>query len=322
MSLGACVVIGAAGFIGSHLVDRLLAEGYEVVGIDSLLLGKRSNLVQAFHNPNFSFLESDVNDFNLCVQLLRPLTERAELRMVWHLAANSDIRAGSADPEVDLRNTFLSTFNVLKIVKLFRIPALAFASSSAIYGNYPRTLTEDSGPLFPVSNYGAMKLASEGIISAALETFLKQAWIFRFPNVVGSRTTHGIIHDLMKRLRQKPAALEVLGDGLQEKPYLHVSELVDAMFFIFRHAQTALNYFNIGTDGSTTTVKYIAEAVVQKAAPGTAIRYQGGSKGWPGDVAKYSYSIEKLRSLGWSPPFTSDQAIDRAIEEVAKEISG
>ena len=141
MSLGTCVVIGAAGFIGSHLVDRLLTEGYEVVGIDSLLLGKRSNLVQAFHNPNFSFLENDVNDYNRCLQLLKPITDRTDLSMVWHLAANSDIRAGSADPEVDLRNTFLSTFNVLKIVKLFHIPALAFASSSAIYGNYPGTLT-------------------------------------------------------------------------------------------------------------------------------------------------------------------------------------
>jgi UDP-glucose 4-epimerase len=167
-----------------------------------------------------------------------------------------------------------------------------------------------------------MKLASEGIISAALETFLKRAWIFRFPNVVGSRTTHGIIHDLMKSVQQQPAELEVLGDGLQEKPYLHVLELVDGMFLIYQHAKEALNYFNIGTDGSTTTVRYIAEAIVRKAAAGTAIRYRGGTKGWPGDVAKYSYSVEKLRKLGWSPQLTSDQAIDQAIEEVAKEMIG
>jgi UDP-glucose 4-epimerase len=195
------------------------------------------------------------------------------------------------------------------------IPQIAFASTSAIYGEHDPALREDSGPLFPISNYGAMKLASEGIISAALERFLKQAWIFRFPNVIGSRATHGAIYDFLKKLRQNAEELEVLGNGSQEKPYLHVSELIDAMIFLFQKSKDRLNYFNIAPDGSATTVRHIAEAVVHAAAPRAKIRYTGGSKGWVGDVTKFSYSIEKLKKAGWSPRMTSNEAVALAIQE-------
>ena len=322
MQTGTCVVTGAAGFVGSHLTDCLLSLGGRVIGIDNLKLGKPANLVRAVHNPNFSFLEIDVNDYTGCLRRLKQEVKGGEIAMVWHLAANSDIRAGSEDPEVDLRDTFMTTFNTLRLMKTLGIRRLAFASSSAIYGNYPGTLTEDTGPLFPISNYGAMKLASEAVISAALETFLERAWIFRFPNVVGSRATHGAIYDFVKKLRANARELEVLGDGCQNKPYLHVSELIDAMIFISQHAANSLNYFNIGTDGSSTTVKYIAEAVVREAAPRAKIRYTGGPKGWPGDVPMFNYSIEKLRRLGWVPRLTSNEAVDRAVKEIVKETSG
>src|SRR3954470_9244007 len=141
-----------------------------------------------------------------------------------------------------------------------KIPQLAFASTSAIYGVLPGRMVEDGGPLFPISNYGAMKLASEACISAALEAYLQRAWIFRFPNVVGSRSTHGVIYDFVQKLKAKPSELEVLGDGTQEKPYFHVSDLLDAMLFIAEHATEKLNCFNIGTADTVTTVRYIAEA--------------------------------------------------------------
>ena len=317
-----CLVTGAAGFIGSHLIDALLARGATVIGIDNLKLGRRAILEQALKNSRFTFHEADVNDLPRCREVIARQDQSTPLDIVWHLAANSDIRAGVADPDVDLGDTFLTSYNVLKIMRELGSPQLAFASSSAIYGVHRGLLREDTGPLFPISNYGAMKLASEAIISAALESYLQRAWIFRFPNVVGSRSTHGVIHDFVQKLKQNPKELEVLGDGSQQKPYFHVADLIEAMLFITDHAREPLNYFNIGTADSVTTVRYIAEAVVRSMAPGAGIRYTGGSKGWPGDVPKFNYSIEKLKGLGWSPRLTSNQAVDRAVGEIVAEARG
>ena len=316
------LVTGAAGFIGSHLVDALLARGCAVVGIDNLKLGRRTNLAAATANPNFKFFEADLNDLASCRRIIAEETRVAPFDVAWHLAANSDIRAGVSDPDVDLRDTFLTTYNTLKLLREFQIPRLAFASTSAIYGVQPGLLVEDMGPLFPISNYGAMKLASEAAISAALESSLQQGWIFRFPNVIGSRATHGAIYDFVHKLRQTPGELEVLGDGSQEKPYLHVSELLEAMLFIHDHAGEKLNFFNIAPGDGATTVRHIAETVVRHAAPGAAIRYTGGSRGWVGDVPKFRYCTDKLKALGWSPKLSSDAAVERAVQEVMAETGG
>ncbi len=310
-----CLVTGAAGFIGSHLVDRLLALGHRVIGIDNLTLGRRANLADALHHKQFSFLELDVNDVDRCLAALRKKLGATRITTVWHMAANSDIQAGGRDPDVDLRLTFLTTFHVLKLMETLGIPQLVFASSSAIYGEHHGILKEDTGPLFPVSNYGAMKLASEGIITAALERFLKRAWICRFPNVVGGRATHGVIFDFLKKLRANAAQLEVLGDGTQKKPYLHVSELVNALLFLFNKSPDYLNCYNIAPQKGATTVRFIAEAVVRAAAPGASIHYTGGSHGWVGDVPRFRYSIKKLNALGWSSKLSSNQAIELAIRE-------
>jgi UDP-glucose 4-epimerase len=309
------LVTGAAGFIGSHLVDRLLEAGHRVIGIDNLVLGKTSNLSQASQNPNFQFRELDVNETSACLDFLHDEMKREAIQAVWHLAANSDIQAGVKNPDVDLRLTFLTTFNVLKMMEQLGIRQIIFASTSAIYGDLGSVLKENSGPLFPISNYGAMKLASEAILSAALEKFLERVWICRFPNVVGGRATHGAIYDFLKKLRTNPKELEVLGDGTQEKPYLHVNELIDAMLFIFKNARERLNFFNIAPEKGATTVRYMAEAVVRAAAPGAAIRYTGGSKGWVGDVPRFSYSMEKLRALGWIPKLSSNEAVELAIRQ-------
>jgi UDP-glucose 4-epimerase len=221
---------------------------------------------------------------------------------------------------VDLRDTFLTTHNLLKVLREHKVPRLAFASTSAIYGPLPGLMREDAGPLFPISNYGAMKLAGEAAISAALEAFLECVWIFRFPNVVGSRATHGAIYDFVHKLKKNPAELEVLGDGSQQKPYFHVTDLIDAMLFIIDHAEERLNFFNIGTADNVTTVRYLAEAVVKRMSPGAKIKYGPGNKGWVGDVPKFNYSIEKLKKLGWQPRLTSNQAVDRAVDEIVAEV--
>jgi UDP-glucose 4-epimerase len=309
-----CLVTGAAGFIGSHLVDRLLAGGSRVIGIDDLSLGTMKNLEAASAHERFVFAKLDLNDLSSCEKFVAGQLNGGTAELVWHMAANSDISAGVNNPEIDLKATFLTTYNVVQLMHRLGLGRLAFASSSAIYGDHKSLLSEETGPLFPISNYGAMKLASEGVISAAVERFLEQAWIFRFPNVVGGRATHGVIFDFLKKLRKNSDELEVLGDGSQEKPYLHVSDLIDAMLFISQNAHSKLNCFNIAPT-SATTVRHIAEATVAVVAPGAKLRYTGGNRGWVGDVPKFAYSVDKLHRLGWHPRFTSNQAVETAIRE-------
>jgi len=224
------LVTGGAGFIGSHLVDRLLAEGANVVAIDNFELGRPENVAHLAGNPGFRFEELDVLD--------RPgldkLFQRHQFSAVFHMAANSDIGRGSADTERDLQLTFRSTFEVLDTMRRHQVRQIVFASSSAIYGEREEQLTEDAGPWQPVSLYGAGKLAAEAYVSAFVHSFDLQAWICRFPNVVGERATHGVVYDFMQRLRKDPTRLRILGNGEQEKPYLYVRDLVDAMLFIWK----------------------------------------------------------------------------------------
>lgn len=318
--LPACLVTGAAGFIGSHVVDRLLGQGRRVVGLDNLRLGRRANLDQAFQAEDFTLLEGDVNDYAVRREALETLIGLGPFDRIWHLAANSDIRAGVADPLVDLHHTFLSTYSALRLAQVLGVREFAFASSSAIYGPHEGAVHEDQGPWWPSSNYGAMKLASEAAISAAMETQLERAWVFRFPNVVGPRATHGVILDLVRKLQADRTRLEVLGDGRQEKPYLHVTELVEAMDHIVARAGRRWNVYNIGPLGTSTSVRAIAEAVVRRAAPGARIEYTGGDRGWPGDIPRFQYSVEQLLGLGWRPRLSSDEAVARAIDEVVREV--
>jgi UDP-glucose 4-epimerase len=309
------LVTGAAGFIGSHLVDALLERGCDVVGIDNLSRGRRENLDAAMRSRRFRFERCDLAD----LEALRCVVDGRRFESVWHMVANSDIAAGVADPNVDMRDTFLTTFNLLQVMRETGAKRLAFASSSAIYGPHDQKLEENIGPLFPISNYGAMKLASEALVSAAVESFLDQAWIFRFPNVVGPRATHGVIFDLLRKLGQNADELEVLGDGAQQKPYLHVSEVIEAMLAIFDRGLDRLNWFNIGPPDEGVTVRKIAEMVRDQAAPTTPIRFTGGSRGWVGDVPRFRYSIDKVRRLGWSPRLSSAEAIGRAVVEISRE---
>ena len=309
------LVTGAAGFIGSHLSDRLLESGHSVIGVDNLSRGSMANLASAVKHPEFMFVEADLTE----TDSLRKIVAGVEIDDVWHMVANSDIAAGVADPAIDFRNTFLTTFNLITAMRESGIRRIAFASTSAVYGVNDNILHEDTGPLFPISNYGAMKLASEALISASVESFLERAWIFRFPNVVGSRATHGIIFDLLTKLGKNAGELEVLGDGAQQKPYLHVSELVEAMLLIHERGLKPLNWFNIGPADEGVTVRQIAQTVVNQTAPATPIRFTGGSKGWTGDVPRFRYSIEKIKALGWSPRFNSAEAINRAVLEIARE---
>lgn len=308
------IVTGAAGFIGSQLVDRLLADGHRVVGVDNMSRGTRENLALALPHQDFTLIEGDCAE---PASLTAALAAHGTADIVWHLAANSDIAAGVADTRIDMRDTFMTTWGAVEIAKAAGAAKIAFASTSAVYGAHPEPLVETHGPMLPISNYGAMKLAGEALISAAVESHLKQAWIFRFPNVVGDRATHGVINDLFLKLKRDPSELEVLGDGKQQKPYLHASDLIEAMLYIVDNADEPRALYNIGPEDDGFDVAGIAAGVITASKTGAKIRYTGGDRGWVGDVPKFSYSVEKLARLGWRPSMSSAQAVARAIAEVA-----
>ena len=313
-------VTGGAGFVGVNLVRALLAEGATVHVADNLCRGSRQNLAEFGSNPRFAFHEIELSDQAKVMDLLVELTRKGPIDEVWHLAANSDIPAGIADPGVDLKDTFLTTFAVVNAMKAVGIPRILFASTSAIYGDLGATvLREDVGPLFPISNYGAMKLASEAFISAAVESSLKQALIFRFPNVIGVPATHGVLLDFSRKLKKDPMRLEVLGNGTQQKGYLHVSDLIGAMFHLRSTVTGKLNVFNIGAVDEGVTVRNIAEGIVALAAPQAKLEFGTSNKGWVGDVPKFQYSVDKLLATGWKPALDSHGAMKRATREVAHQ---
>ena len=303
------LVTGGAGFIGSHLCDALLEKKHQVMVVDDLSLGREENIQHLFNNPNFRYTREDINNLHAMRYIIQEGFD-----MVYHLAANSDIQKGGADPSVDFRKTFLTTYNILKMMEEYKIKKFFFASTSAIYGETYDVLNEDYGPLKPVSNYGAGKLASEAFISAFSSTYGIQTWITRFPNVVGERFTHGVIYDFIKKLRNNPEELEVLGNGEQCKPYVYVKDLVEAILYVIEHANDKYNVYMIGSD-SRTKVKEIASMVIEEMGVNAKIRYTGGDRGWVGDVPEFRYDLTKINKLGWTAPHNSNESVRLAIQK-------
>jgi dTDP-4-dehydrorhamnose reductase len=261
------LITGGAGFVGVNLVRRLLAAGERIIVVDDLSRGHRSFLLPFERDPLFSFVQLDCAEAGAFASGITEL-QAGPISDVWHLAANSDIPGGVADPHVDLHRTFMTTFATLIVMRDMNIPVLHFASSSAVYGDLKdQAISELSGPPEPISNYGAMKLASEAQIRAAVESFLSGANIFRFPNVIGLPATHGVMLDLIRKARSTPSGFDVLGDGTQQKIYLHVDDLLDAMMRIRERAGRGYNVFNIGPADEGVTVREIAETVRDRVAP-------------------------------------------------------
>lgn len=306
------LVAGGAGFIGSHLVDALLAEGHDVVCVDNFFIGTRENIRHLSGEPQFTFYEKDLSDFD---QIL-PIFEQEQVDYVFHLAANSDIQASAQSPMIEYKNTYSTTFVLLECMRLCGVKKLFFASTSAVYGEQMGAhVGEDTVPLQPISYYGGAKLGSEGIISSFAYMNDMSVLVFRFPNVIGPRLTHGVIFDFVKRLKADPSCLRILGDGKQSKPYLYVLDLVEAIMR-FRDCPQGVTVYNVGVE-SQTSVTRIAEIVCEKMdLTGIPFSYTGGRGGWKGDVPVFAYNLEKIHSAGWSAGMTSDEAVAKTVEMV------
>jgi len=298
------LVTGGAGFIGSHLVDLLLERGNEVTVVDNLSAGKRENV-----NPDAEFIKGDLKDKEFVMENVKGFD------VVYHLAANPDVRLGEEDKEVHVRENILVTHNILEAMRINGVKKIAFTSTSAVYGIARVIPTPESyGPLMPISLYGASKLGAEALICAYSE-FGIQSWIFRLANIIGPRSTHGVIIDFIKKLDKNPEELEVLGDGNQTKSYLYVKDCVEAMCFAVERANEKINIFNIGSR-DTITVREIAELVIERKSPGARIRFTGGTQGWRGDVPKFLLDITKIRELGWEPKHDSRNSVIKTIEGI------
>jgi UDP-glucose 4-epimerase len=302
------LVTGGAGFVGSRMVRRLLELGHEVCAVDDLSLGREDNLAGSASSGRFELVKMDVRSpaFEGTVDRFRP-------GRIFHLAANSDISKGTSEPLTDLERTFLTTYQVLEVMRRTGVRELVFASTSAIYGDAPGDLTESRGPLEPISLYGAAKLSAEAYLQAYAHLYDLRGWIFRFPNVVGPNLTHGAIFDFVQRLSRDKTRLVVLGDGTQTKPYLDVDDLLDAVLLAVERAPRPVETYNVAGRG-TTSVREIAEMV--RAALGlteASLEYGEGSRGWPGDVPRFSYDTSKIRALGWEPRRSSNEAVFASI---------
>lgn len=303
-----CFVTGGAGFIGSHLVDRLMAEGHSVVVYDNLSLGRKEFIAHHLGSGKFRFVKGD---------LLDPKSLAAAMKgadVVFHLAANSDIIKSSKHTRIDLEQGTIATYNVLEAMRSNSVKKIVFTSSNVVYGEATRfPIPEDYGPLLPISMYGASKLACEGMVTAYCHNFGFQAWIYRFANIIGSRATHGVVLDFYRKLQKSQKELEVLGNGRQSKPYVEVTDCVSGILFGFSHSNDSVNLFNLGT-GGMTVVSVIADEVLRNLGLDAKLRFTGGIRGWQGDVAKVALDAGKLRALGWKPRYgRSDDAMRAGV---------
>lgn len=312
------MVIGGAGFIGSHLCDALLADGHQVVCIDNFSLGTKENISHLQGKEKFILYEVDAAGRDL----LDGIFAKTEPEIVYHLAANSDIQASAVNPDVEYRNTYTTTYNALCCMRKYGVKRLFFASTSAVYGDKRDVLLDENTPnLSPISYYGAAKLGSEALISAFTYMNDMRSLVFRFPNVIGPRLTHGVIFDFIRKLQKDDSQLEILGDGRQTKPYIYVTDLVNAIVrFSVSEMETinGVSLYNLGVEGESS-VTGIADILCEEMGlKGVKYRYTGGEGGWKGDVPRFRYCIDKIHREGWKAEYTSDEAVRKTIQNVLK----
>jgi len=292
------LVTGCAGFIGSNLTDRLLQAGHEVVGYDNFSTGMLRFLDKAQRDKNFTLIKHDLLDKEALTKAL------SGVDMVFHLAANADVRFGTDHPNRDLEQNTICTFNVLEAMRANKVSRIAFASTGSIYGEAKVIPTPEDAP-FPIqtSLYGSSKLAAEGLIQAYCEGFDFQAHIFRFVSILGERYTHGHVFDFYKQLLENPATLKVLGNGKQRKSYLYIQDCIDAIFYAIEKATDKVNIFNLGTN-EYCEVNNSIDWICEHLGVSPFRSYSGGERGWIGDNPFIYLDCSKINQLGWKPKLT------------------
>jgi UDP-glucose 4-epimerase len=306
-------VTGAAGFIGSNLVDRLLENGHHVVGFDNLSTGRIAFLRQALESPQFHLERGDALDLD---HLTRAI---ADSDFVFHLAANADVRFGADHPKRDLEQNTIATWNVLEAMRRGGVGRIAFSSTGSVYGEATVIPTPEDAP-FPIqtSLYGASKLAAEGMIAAYAEAFGIQAYLFRFVSILGERYTHGHVVDFYRQLKAHPEFLDVLGDGRQRKSYLCVDDCVSAIMLAIQRATAPVNLFNLGVD-SYCEVNDSIGWISEHLGVDPEIRFTGGDRGWIGDNPFIFLDTRRIRALGWTPRFTIREGVLRTLDFLGRE---
>jgi UDP-glucose 4-epimerase len=301
-------VTGAAGFIGSNLTDRLLAQGHDVVGFDNFSTGQREFLQEACASNRFQLLEADLLNFEALADAMQGVD------FVFHLAANADVRFGTEHPRKDFEQNTIATSNVLEAMRARNVPRIAFSSTGLVYGEPKIFPTPEDAP-FPVqtSLYGASKTAAEGMIAAYCEGFGFQAYIFRFVSILGERYTHGHVFDFCKQLLAHPDHLHILGNGKQRKSYLCMPDCLDAILMAIEKVGEKVNIFNLGTDEScevNDSIRWICEQL--NVSP--RLSYAGGDRGWIGDSPYILLDARRMRSVGWKPKFSIRDGVIRTVE--------
>ena len=302
------LITGGAGFIGSHIVDKLVESDNELIIFDNLSSGKYEFISKHKKNNKMALIVDDLLNKNSIISACK------DVDTVYHLAANPDVRLGAVDTKIHFEQNITATYNLLEAMRINKVKNIVFASTSAVYGNTNIKIVDESyGPLMPESLYGASKLACEALISAYCNSFNMNAYIFRFANIVGIRSTHGIVPDFISKLKASSNELEVLGNGMQEKSYLHVTDCVDAIMLGVANSYNGVHILNISAK-DTINATEIAKIVIDKInVNDVIIIYTGGKQGWIGDVPKIQLAIEKIEKLGWSPKYNSQESIMLSI---------
>jgi len=312
------VVTGGAGFIGSHLVDKLVSNEFEVEVLDNLSTGTKLNLKNCIPSKNFNFRKIDLNDSSSLKDIF------SGVNLVFHLAADPEVRTGYTNPEISYRENIQNTFHLLEAIRKSNVETVVFSSSSTIYGEPDIIPTpENYGPLFPISHYGASKLACEALISSYCHSYGINGLIFRLANIIGSRSNHGVIFDFIKKLQHDNRTLQILGDGTQSKSYLHVNDCIDAFLFCLNKKLKKFNILNIGNFDQIDVIA-IAKKIFEKMKINNVKILTSDDvpqgKGWIGDVKFMHLDIKKIEDMGWKPKYSSSSAVLKAISETINEI--
>lgn len=308
------LLTGAAGFIGSNMAE-LLVKGNTVIGIDNFANVDDRFIRHLYKHENFIFRKMDIRNIDI-LNTLEPVD------LVIHLAANSDVRGGSEDPMTDFDINVKGTVNILEYMRSRDVPEIAFASSSTVYGDAEQLPTPETyGPYKPISSYGASKMAGEGFITAYSHYYGFKSSIFRFANIVGKNSTHGVIFDFIRKLRVNSRELEILGDGTQRKSYMHVSDCVSSILHVHEKSNQT-DIYNLGNTETTSVVKIADEVTRQMGLKNVEYKFTGGEggRGWKGDVKVAQLGIDKLTATGWKNRYTSDESVSVSVGETLSQM--